>query len=271
MHIPDGYLGPQTYAAAYGIMAPLWAAASRIVSATLRSRQVPLLALGAAFSFVIMMFNVPIPGGTTGHAVGAVLVAVLLGPWAAVIAVSVALIVQALLFGDGGITAIGANCLNMALIMPFVGYGVYRLVAGRSDVRSPRRWIGAALGGYVGLNAAALATAVEFGIQPLIAHNAAGQPLYAPYPLSVAVPVMAAEHLLLFGFVEAAVTGMVVAYLQRSDPSLLPTSSRDIAAAQRHGAARPPAAVAVACDLATQPPAAVSGRCAPEPETEARR
>jgi len=221
MHIPDGYLGPQTYVAAYAVAAPFWVIASRRINRTLRSRQVPMLALGAAFSFLIMMFNVPIPGGTTGHAVGAVLVAVLLGPWAACMAVSVALIVQAVLFGDGGITAIGANCLNMAVIMPFVGYGVYRLVSGRSEATSRRRWIGAAVGGYIGLNAAALATAIEFGIQPMLAHDAAGHALYAPYPLSVAVPVMAAEHLLIFGFVEAIVTGMVVAYLQRADASLL--------------------------------------------------
>ncbi len=217
MHIPDAYLGPQTYIAAYAAVAPFWAIASRQVSRTLRARQVPLLALGAAFSFVIMMFNVPIPGGSSGHAV----VAVLLGPWAACIAVSIALMVQALLFGDGGITAIGANCLNMAVIMPFVGYGVYRLIAGRSGPTSRRRWIGAAVGGYLGLNAAALAAAFEFGIQPILAHDAAGHALYAPYPLRVAVPVMAAEHLLVFGFIEALVTGLVVAYLQRSDPALL--------------------------------------------------
>ncbi|HUT74520.1 MAG TPA: cobalt transporter CbiM [Armatimonadota bacterium] len=252
MHIPDGYLGPQTYGAAYALMAPLWAAASRIVGRTLRSRQVPLLALGAAFSFVIMMFNVPIPGGTTGHAVGAVLVAVLLGPWAAVIAVSVALIVQALLFCDGGITAIGANCLNMAVIMPFAGYGVYRLIAGRSALTSRRRWLGAAIGGYVGLNAAALAAAVEFGLQPLIAHNAAGRALYAPYPLSVAVPVMAAEHLLVFGLVEAVVTGLVVAYLQRAEPALLRAPSAP--ETTRHGA-QPPPAVSGTCAMAGEPQA----------------
>jgi len=221
MHIPDGYLGPQTYGAAYLVAAPFWAAASRAVSRTLRSRQVPMLALGAAFSFVIMMFNVPIPGGSTGHAVGAVLIAVLLGPWAACLAVSVALIVQAVMFGDGGITAIGANCLNMAVVMPFVGWGVYRLIAGRSEVTSRRRWIGAAVGGYIGLNAAALSTAIMFGIQPLIAHDAAGRALYSPYPLKIAVPIMAAEHLLFFGIVEAVVTGLVVAYLQKADSSLL--------------------------------------------------
>jgi cobalt/nickel transport system permease protein len=221
MHIPDGYLGPQTYGAAYVVAAPFWAIASRKLNQTLRSKQVPLLALSAAFSFVIMMFNVPIPGGTTGHAVGAVLVAVLLGPWAACIAVSVALIIQALLFGDGGVTCIGANCLNMAVIMPLVGYGVYRLISARSRMTSPRRWIGAALGGYVGLNVAAVSTAVMFGIQPLLAHDAAAHALYAPYPPKIAIPAMALEHLLLFGIVEAVVTGLVVAYLQRADVSLL--------------------------------------------------
>ena len=180
-----------------------------------------MLALSAAFCFVIMMFNVPIPGGTTGHAVGAVLVAVLLRPWAACVAVSIALSVQAVLFGDGGITCIGANCLNMAVVMPFVGYGVYRLVAGRSSPKSARQWIGAALGGYVGLNAAALMAAVMFGIQPMIARDAAGHALYCPYPLSIAIPAMAIGHLAVFGIVEAAVTGLVLAYLQRADVSLL--------------------------------------------------
>jgi cobalt/nickel transport system permease protein len=167
------------------------------------------------------MFNIPIPGGTTGHAVGAVLVALLVGPWAACIAVSIALMVQALLFGDGGITCIGANCLNMAVIMPFVGYGVYRLVSVRSEATSRRRWMGAALGGYVGLNMAAVSTGLMFGIQPAIAHDTAGHALYAPYPLTVAIPAMAIEHLLVFGVVEAVVTGLVVAYLQRVDISLL--------------------------------------------------
>ncbi len=221
MHIPDGYLGPQTYIATYAAAAPFWIAASRKLNKTLRSRQVPILALGAAFSFLIMMFNVPIPGGTTGHAVGAVLVAVLLGPWAACMAVSVALLVQALLFGDGGITCYGANCLNMAVIMPFVGYGVYRLIAGNSGAKSTRRWLAAAIGGYVGINIAALAAGFMFGIQPLIAQDSAGHALYAPYPLKVALPAMASEHLLVFGVVEAVVTALVVMYLQRTDVSLL--------------------------------------------------
>src|SRR5271157_4344338 len=125
MHIPDGYLGPATCAAGFAVMIPIWAIASRKVKKTLNAKQVPLLAVGAAFSFVIMLFNVPIPGGSTGHAVGGVLVAILVGPWAALISLSVALAAQALLFGDGGLTALGANCFNMACVLPFSGYLVY--------------------------------------------------------------------------------------------------------------------------------------------------
>ncbi len=221
MHIPDGLLGPQTYGASYAVMVPVWALASRKVGRTLRSRQVPLLALGAAFCFVLMMFNVSVPGGTTGHAVGAVLLAVLLGPWAACIAVSIVLLVQALLFGDGGVTTLGANCFNMALVMPMVGYGVYRLISGSSAPTSWRHWVGAAAGGYFGLTAAAVTAGVMLGLQPLLCTDAAGRPLYAPYPLLIAVPAMAAGHLLLFGWIEAAVTGLVVKHLQAAEPSLI--------------------------------------------------
>jgi cobalt/nickel transport system permease protein len=221
MHIPDGYLGPQTYGVLYGVMIPLWALASRIVRRTLVQRQVPFLALGAAFTFVIMMFNIPIPGGSSGHAVGGVIVAILLGPWPALIAVSIAVVIQALLFGDGGITAIAANCFNMAFIMPMTGYLVYRLIGKGAAMTSRRRWVAGAVGGYIGINAAALTTAVMFGLQPVLAKGADGRPLYFPYPLEVAVPVMAAQHLLLFGFIEALVTALLIIYFQRSDPSML--------------------------------------------------
>ncbi|MBI4743666.1 MAG: cobalt transporter CbiM [Actinobacteria bacterium] len=217
MHIPDGYLSPQTYGPLFAIMIPVWGIASRFVKKTLKASQVPLLAIGSAFSFIIMMFNIPIPGGTTGHAVGGVLVAVLLGPWTAVIVISVALIVQAFLFGDGGITAIGANCFNMAFVMPFVGYFIYRIISKNADPLSRRHWIGASVGGYIALNIAALLTSVELGLQPLIAQTASGQPLYAPFPLKIAVPAIMIEHLFLFGFVEAVATGLVVAYLQKTD------------------------------------------------------
>jgi cobalt/nickel transport system permease protein len=221
MHIPDGYLGPTTYGSMFALMVPFWSAASWRLNRTLKARQAPYLALGASFSFVIMMFNIPILGGTTGHATGATLIAILLGPWAALIAVSVALIIQALLFGDGGITAIGANCFNMAVAGVFAGYGVYRLIAAYSDVMSKRRLIAAAVAAYVGLNISAVSAAILLGIQPMLEKSATGQPLYAPFPLSVAVPAMALEYLFLFGFVEAAVTALVIRYFQKNDPGML--------------------------------------------------
>jgi len=99
------------------VFIPTVAIAVRKVKSELSSRNIPYLGMAAAFSFIIMMFNLPIPGGTTGHAVGSAVIAILFGPWAAIIAVSVALIIQAFIFGDGGITAIGANCFNMAVFM----------------------------------------------------------------------------------------------------------------------------------------------------------
>lgn len=221
MHIPDGYLGPQTYLPLFATMAAFWSVGVAKLKKTLRLRQVPLLALSAAFCYVIMMFNVPIPGGTTGHAVGAVLVAILLGPWAAMLAVSLALIVQALINGDGGITAIGANCFNMAVVMPFIGWWVYRLISGSAPIKSARHWVGGAVAGYLALGIAAVTTGFMFGIQPLIAQDAAGNALYAPFGLHIAVPMMALEHFLLFGFVEAIVTGLAVAYFQRTAPEML--------------------------------------------------
>ena len=221
MHIPDGYLGPATCGFFYVVMLPIWSIASKIVKKTLKVKQVPMLAIGAAFSFVIMMFNVPIPGGTTGHAVGGVLVAILLGPWAACIAITVALVIQALLFGDGGITAIGANCFNMAFILPFVGYYVYRLISVGSQIESKRRVIAAGIGAYLGINVAALCAGIEFGLQPLLHHTANGQSLYCPYGLNVAIPAMLGEHMLVFGWVEVIVTALVVKYLQKQSPELL--------------------------------------------------
>src|SRR5215472_4111333 len=151
MHIPDGYLSPVFSLGTGAVTVPVWAIAGRRVQRILSNRTVPLLAIFSAFSFTIMMFNVPVPGGTTAHGVGGTLLAIVLGPWAAVIGVSVALVIQALFFGDGGILAIFANCLNMGVILPFTGYACYRLLAGRSALLSNRRVWAAGIGSYAGI------------------------------------------------------------------------------------------------------------------------
>ncbi|QKG23028.1 cobalt transporter CbiM [Actinomadura verrucosospora] len=230
MHIPDGYLSPQTCAVGYAIAVPAWAVAVRRVQRVVRNRHVPTLAVLAAVSFLVMMFNIPIPDGTTAHAIGATVIAILLGPWAAVLAVSVALGFQALLFGDGGVLAFGFNCANMAVLAPFAGYGVYKLIAGRSELTAPRRALAAAAGGYAGINAAAFAAAIEFGLQPDLFHNSAGAPLYAPYHLSQTIPAMMLAHLTIAGIAEGILTGGVVAYLQRANLPLLRVNHGGVAA-----------------------------------------
>jgi len=221
VHIPDGYLGPSTFIFFYIIMIPLWFVASRKVEKNLKTKQIPWLAFGVAFSFVIMMFNFPAPGGTTGHAVGAAILALTLGPWFGFLGVTGALLIQCLLFGDGGITTFAANSFNMGLVMPFVSYYAYKLLATRASLLSRRRWLAAAASAYIGLNVAALCCAVELGLQPILYHTANGSPLYAPFPLSVSIPAMLISHGFVFGFVDAAATGFLVSYIMRSEPSIL--------------------------------------------------
>ncbi len=240
MHIPDGYISPQTAGGLWAMMVPAWYWAGHKVKSTLSTRQAPLVAIGAAFIFVIMMFNIPVPGGTTAHAVGGTLVAVVIGPWAAVIAVTVALVIQALFFGDGGILAIGANCFNMALALPLSGYYSYRLLSAGSRPASTRQWIAAGAGGYVGVNVAALLTAIEIGVQPGLFHSADGAALYSPYQLSESIPAMMIAHLSLIGFVEASVTALAVLYLQRTNAGIL----NNFGAAGRSVSAYGPAATA---------------------------
>jgi len=158
----------------------------------------------------------PIPGGTTGHAVGSAVIAILFGPWAAIVAVSVALIIQALIFGDGGITALGANCFNMAIFMPFTAYYLFSFFS-FNPARKRLVYFGAFISGYLSLVMAAILTGIEFGIQPLIASSSDGKALYCPYDLKIAVPAMAIEHMLLFGIVEGLITAIIVRYFLRNE------------------------------------------------------
>jgi cobalt/nickel transport system permease protein len=221
MHIPDGYLSPSTCAVLYAGATPFWYVALRRLKRWLSTRLIPLLSVFAAFSFLVMMFNLPLPGGTTGHALGVAIAAIVLGPWASILALSIALLIQALFFGDGGITTLGANCFNMAIVGSLVAYFAYRLLAGRAALTSSRRVVAAALAGYAAINASAFCAALEFGLQPLLFKDASGAPLYAPYPLSIAIPAMMIGHLTFAGLAESVLSGGVVAYFQRANPSLL--------------------------------------------------
>ena len=220
MHIPDGYLSPQTAITGIAVSVPIFAASIKKVKTTLSHKQIPFLSLCAAFSFIVMMFNVPV-GPSSVHAIGAVFIAILLGPYAACIAVSVALIIQALIFGDGGVLSLGVNCFNMAIVMPFSGYFIYKLIAGKSDITSKRSITAIFAGSYIGINIAALCAGVEFGIQPLLFKSASNVPLYGYYPLSVSIPSISFGHLVFAGPVEGIITVGAISYIAKFAPHLL--------------------------------------------------
>lgn len=201
-------------------MVPVWAVSIKKVKKEVTKTKMPQLGIFAALSFLMMMFNVPLPGGTTGHAVGGTLIAILMGPYAACISVSVGLMVQALLFGDGGILSFGANCFNMAFVLPFVGYYIYKFIKERTNSKSGE-YTGIVLGAYFGIVVASLCAAVEFGIQPLLFKDAAGQALYCPYSLSVSIPAMVIPHLAVAGPVEVLFTLLIVSFVKKVSPDMI--------------------------------------------------
>lgn len=254
MHIPDNYLSPSTCGIFGLIMLPVWGLSIRKIKRDIPREKIAYIGVFAAFSFLLMMFNVPLPGGTTGHAVGGTLIAIMFGPEVACIAVSIALLIQALVFGDGGILAFGANCFNMAFVLPFVGYTVYRLIADHV----PASWgdkVGAIVGSYVGINVAALCAAIEFGIQPALFQDALGQALYCPYPLSVSIPAMMIPHLLVAGVVEAIATVAIYMFIKKVAPDFIidPAARKRLAPSGVKSSLKPVyiliAALVVACPI----------------------
>lgn len=215
MHISDGALGPQTWISCFILTVPLWKIGISKIKKIENSEIIPSLALGAAFSFVIMLFNIPIPFGTTGHAIGTALLSILFGPWEAFILVSIALGIQALLFGDGGITAFGANCINIALVPAFSSSIVYSAINGKKSLSSRTSIIAATISGYISILLAALTTGIMLGIQPMLNHDSTGTSIYFPYGLNITIPAMMIQHALVFGWVEAIVTGFGIKLLAK--------------------------------------------------------
>lgn len=225
MHIPDNFISPSTGALFYFIMIPVWVLCLRYVIRNSTPEKMAYLGAGAAFSFLIMMFNVPTPGGTTAHGVGGALIALLLGPQYATVAVSVALLLQALLFGDGGLITLGANCFNMAFVLPFVAYGLYVLL--RKVL--PDGWkerVAEFVSGYIGITLAAFCVALELGVQPLLFKAADGQALYFPFTFNVTIPAMLIPHLAVASVVEGLVTVVVVEFVRRTAPEIIEDNAR---------------------------------------------
>jgi len=225
MHIPDNYLSPATCAAMGAVMIPIWTRAVNKVKKEVTKKKMPLMGIGASLSFLVMMFNIPLPGGTSGHAVGGTLIAIILGPEAACISITIALLIQALLFGDGGVLAFGANSFNMAFVLPFVGYYIYKFL--KEKLRTEKgEYISAFVGSYIAINIAALCAAIEFGLQPLLFKDATGVAMYCPYPLGITIPAMLIPHLLAAGVLEAIITVGVLRFIRKVSPGTIYENSK---------------------------------------------
>jgi len=214
MHIADGITAPSIWVLGYVIAVPVLAYATRRTRDDLGEAQIPLLGVLAAGIFVAQMLNFPIGGGTTGHLIGAALAAILLGPYAMILIISVVLIIQALLFGDGGITALGLNIVNMAIIGGGIAYVFYYAFNHRGPSEHKTRWYGSTfVAAWAGVMAGALACAVELGL------SAAINPEYG-VPLWIAIPAMSITHIFI-GIGEGVVTVLVIAFIAAVRPEII--------------------------------------------------
>ncbi len=202
MHIPDGFLDPLVCGATYAFIIPY------TLYAFSKAKEIPrekrsLIPVLAAAVFAAQMLNWPIPGGTSLHFVGGALSGILLGPWGGYLVMFLVLLVQCLVFHDGGITTLGANLLNMAVIDVLVGYAVYKAAPPR------HKTLAAFLGAWLGITLAGIAAGIELGVSA-----------YTPYGLQITLPVMGGWHAAL-GVVEGAITALAYRYLEHRAPYLL--------------------------------------------------
>jgi cobalt/nickel transport system permease protein len=212
VHVPDGFLDAPTALAAGVLSAVGLGLALRRVRRAFPPRRVPLIGLAAAFVFAAQMLNFPVAGGTSGHLIGATLAAALLGPSAAVLVMSSVVILQCFMFADGGVTALGANLFNMAVVAPAVGYGVYQAARRFAGAGLRGRLVAAGFGAWCSTVAAAVACAGQLALSGTVAWRAA-------------FPAMAGVHMLI-GLGEAVITILIVAAVARARPELLEEPDR---------------------------------------------
>lgn len=208
LHIPDGYLNLPLSLITWTCSIGLIALALKRVQATYQERAVPFMGVCAAFIFAAQMINFPIPGGTSGHLLGGTLTAALLGPWAGSLVMAVVFIVQAVVFQDGGIVALGANIFNMGLIGTFGGYYLFRGIRyafGRDKLLGMAT--GAAISSWMSVVVAAIVCAVQLAVSGTV-------------PLMVALTAMVAWHILI-GIGEALITVATLTFIWRTRPDLI--------------------------------------------------
>ncbi len=209
MHIPDGYVSPQTFIIGYVTFIPLLILSFRKLTSKLSEKTLPLISTLSALSFVVMMLNIPIPGGTSGHAIGTAAISILIDPWIASLSVSIVLLIQALFFGDGGITTWSLNSLAMGFLASFSAFYAFRFLN-----RFINQKVALFLSGWISIVVASAFVAVVLGIQPIIASQN-GKALYFPFDLKVTVPAIVLSHMAYFGIAEGIYTMVVVSFIKR--------------------------------------------------------
>ncbi len=210
MHIADGYLSPMTCAVSYMVVLPLWAVAFKKLKETLDEETLPLIASLSALSFIVMMFNIPIPGGTSGHAIGVAIIAILFSPWIGFLSISLVLFIQALLFGDGGLSTLAVNSLGMGFAGAFSASFIYNM--------TKKYKFSLLLSGWASAVGSSIVIALVLGIQPYLGVDSSSNPLYFPFDLSVTIPVVVGSHMLFFGVVEAIFTQLSYKFLVKLEP-----------------------------------------------------
>jgi cobalt/nickel transport system permease protein len=208
MHIPDGFISPKLYLPAYAVSAGLWAYSLRRVRKKLDEKAIPYLAVLTALAFVLMLLTIPLPGGTSVHAMGIGMLAVLFGVWTTFLCISLVLLLQALLMGDGGVTSLPVNALAMGFAGSITAYYIYRILRGINQK------VALFTAGWLSVNVAALVTATALGVQPWLAHNADGTPLFFPFDLSITLPAVMIPHAL-FGIGEGILTVLVYQFVNK--------------------------------------------------------
>ncbi len=164
MHIPDGFINAPTSLAAGAVAAGGVGVSLRRAARTLQERQAPLAGLVAAYIFAVQMLNFPVAAGTSGHLLGGALAAVLVGPWAGALCVAVVLLVQGLLFADGGLSALGLNIINMALVTAWGGYAVFLLLRRAMPATRTSVTVSAGIAAGISVVLASLAFVVEYAV-----------------------------------------------------------------------------------------------------------
>jgi cobalt/nickel transport system permease protein len=210
VHIPDGFIAPAVYGPAYGVAGVLWAVGLRRLRRLLDPVAIPRLAVATAAAFALMMITVPLPGGTTVHVSGVGMIAVLFGVWNGFLALSLVYLLQALMFGDGGVTALPVNALAMGLVGSLAAVGAFRLL------RRIQPTVAVFCAGWTGTVAAAVLMALVLGAQPLIAHAPDGTPLFFPFGWDVTLPAVIIPHLLV-GIADGVLAVMAWRMLGRTE------------------------------------------------------